>query len=499
MSRVSTNTVSLAYAIEDSLGVLPVTPVWKTVEPNTIGAFGPEIGTVARAPISKNRQRRKGTIVDLDSSAEFEGDATMEHLLDFLPSFLFASFAGAESYAADLTNQVTACDTDSFTVDDNGDNFVAGQLIYARGFSNAANNGIHVVDTGATTTDIPVTSTLVAETAPASARLDGHGVQGATGDIEIDADGNIISTTLDFTTLDLTAGQMIWVGGVADVTRFGTAASPSVNRGWARVTLIEANKLTIDKTSTTFAVDAGTGKTIHLYFGRFLRNVPVDDSDYLEQSLQFEGAYPDLDSVGTPAYEYSIGNYCNQIDLNLPLTDKATISFGFIGTDTEPPTTTRKTGAATPVAPYQTAALNTSADISRLRITEVDESGLTTFFKNVTLTINNNVSPEKVLANLGAVFMNVGNLEIDTESQVLFTNADVPAAIRDNTTVTMDFSLRNDDGAVFFDIPACTIGDGSKEFPVNETVLINTPVQAFEDPDLGYSMSASFFAWTPTS
>jgi Phage tail tube protein len=501
MSRVSTNAVSLAYAIEASLGVLPGTPVWKLLEPNAINSFGPELTTVSRNPISKDRQRKKGTITDLDSTAEFDADLTMEHFIDFSEGFCFANYSGPIKFGPQETDDVTAVTgADSFTVDDNGD-LVADQLVYARGFTNAINNGLHLVDTGSTTTNLVVTTTpLIAEvTPPANATVEVCGVQGATGDIEIDADGNIASTALDFETLDLYVGQVIWVGGVADINRFGTAASPSDMRGFARIKIIATNLLTVDKTANVWVADAGAAKEIHLYFGRFLRNVSVDDADFLERSLQFEAAYQDLESVGVDGYEYALGNYCNEMVITLPLTDKATVTFGFVGTDTEPATVTRKVGADTPVEPAQTVAFNTSSDIGRLRITEVDETGLSTFFKNITLTLNNNVSPEKVLGILGAAFMNTGNFEVDIESQMLFTNKEVTAAIRANTTVTLDFSLRNDDGGLFFDFPAVTLSGGDKEFPENETVLLNTPAMAFEDPTLGTSIGISLFGYLPTS
>lgn len=500
MSRVSTNTVGLAYAIEDSLGVLPGSPVWKSLEPNDIGTFGAAVSKVSRNPISRDRQRKKGTTTDLDSSVEFDADLTMEHFIDFMEGFTFAVFNGPIKFGPQETDDVTAVTgTDSFTVTANGA-LTAGELVYARGFTNSANNGLHVVDTGSTATDLVVTSTLVAEASPpANATVEVCGVQGAAGDLEINASGNLASTALDFTTLDLTVGQAIWIGGTADATRFGTAASPSANRGWARITAIAANELTLDKKSDTFVTDTGTGKTIHLYFGKFLRNVAVDDVDYVERSFQFEGSYPDLGGVGTDEYEYAVGNFCNEISFNLALTDKATISLGFIGTNTDDITATRKTNAASAINPQQTVAFNTSADIARLRIIETDETGVTTFFKNLTLTLNNNVSPEKVLGTLGAAFVNVGNFDVNIESQVLFTNSEVINAIKNNTTLAIDFSLRNDDGALFFDLPAVTLNDGGKEFPENETVLVNTPAEAFEDPTLGTSIGISLFGFVPAS
>ena len=55
MGRVLSNNVSLSVAVEETLAVLPTTPVWELMEPNSIGNFGPTITKVARDPISRNR------------------------------------------------------------------------------------------------------------------------------------------------------------------------------------------------------------------------------------------------------------------------------------------------------------------------------------------------------------------------------------------------------------------------------------------------------------
>lgn len=494
MSRVSANNVSLAYAIEETLGVLPASPIWKTLEPNSIGRLGSEITTVARNPMSANRQRKKGTITDLESGVEFESDLTMEVAYDFFQGFCFASANGPIRFGPQETDDVTAVTSTGYTVDANGD-VPDGTLIFARNFTNAANNGLKVTAGSSTATEVKTTGLVAEPTPPAKATLDVCGVQGATADIAVNASGNLTSTILDFTTLGLTVGQVIWIGGTAANTFFASAA----NTGFARIVAIAANLLTLDKKSTTFVADAGTGKTIQLFFGKFIRNVPVDDADFLENSYQFEASYPDLEAVGTPAYEYALGNYCNEITIQLPLADKAVVSFGFAGIDTDDPVTARATNADAAIAPGQTVAFNTSADIGRLRITQVDETGLSTYFKSLNLTLNNNVTPEKVLGTLGAAFMNTGNFDVDIEAQMLFTNKAVPAAIRANTTVTIDFSLRNDDGAIFFDLPAVTLGGGDKEFPENESVLINTPATAFEHPTLGTSIGISLFPYVPTA
>lgn len=492
MGRTLTNDTSLLYSIEkkDEPGVLESNPVWKQLEPNAITSFGATIATVARSPISKNRQRKKGTITDLDSAAEFEVDLTLDSFKDFIEGFVCAKFSGP------VFTKPSAVTTTAFTVPDMAAPIAQNTLVFSRGFVNAANNGLKVAAAAGTNTSVPITGGgLVAET-PAAAKnasLEVAGFRFSSGDLQVDASGNLTSTTKDFIELGLVPGQTIWIGGDAEANRFANAN----DKGFARVLIIAAHKLTLDKRSQVFAADTGTGKSVDLYFGRFLKNVPVDDPNFLDRSYQFELAYKGLEGVGADAYEYSLGNVCNTASFELPLTNKATVTFGFVGTDTPPPTATRAANANDPLVPVETSAFNTSADIARLRINKLDETGLTTDFKSVTLSINNNRGPEKVLGKLGARFMNIGNFEVNIEAQMLFTNKGVVEAVRNNTTLTMDFSIRNSDGAFVVDLPALTLGGGDREYPVNESILVNTTSMAFGDTTFNASVLISMFPYAP--
>ena len=103
MARVLTNTTALAYAIESSQGVLPGSPSWKSLEPNGINSFGAEITTVARSPISKNRQRRKGTVVDLTPKlALAAGTLSLRHSLPMADAIILAT---AQAFEATLWTQ----------------------------------------------------------------------------------------------------------------------------------------------------------------------------------------------------------------------------------------------------------------------------------------------------------------------------------------------------------------------------------------------------------
>lgn len=494
MANTKTNNLGLEFAAESAtLGELPGSPEWKDLEPNSIGTYGASISTVTRDPISRNRQRQKGTIVDLDSTVEFDADLTYDMLEDFLPYFMYADFQDGPTIARPTSSSTTA-----YTVPAMAAALPEDTIIRVRGFANSANNGVKLVDVAGTTTSIPVQGGgLIAETPAATrnATVEVCGFRFATGDLEVDANGDLITTTKDLTTLALTVGQSIWIGGSDSANQFATTA----NAGFAQVVTIATNKLTLAKRSQAFSTDNGAGKDVELYFGRYIKNVPTDDAKFRQTSLQMEARYEDLQNPsGTgDEYEYAKGNRANSVTIDFPLTDKATMSLGFAGTDTPPPTTTRATNAGSPLARTSTAAMNTTSDLARLRIQEIDETGLTTDFKSVSLTINNDATPQKALGRLGALDISYGKIQVDLEAQAFFNDSDVSAAIRNNTTVTMDWAIKNDDGGALFDLYEVTLGDGSKEFPVNEDVLINTTVESFEDSTYNASLGVSLFPFLP--
>ena len=488
MGSVNTNSISLAIAEESSIGVLTSPVVAEYLEPNEISDYGADITTVARNPISKDRQNRKGTISDVESTVDVEMDTTASHLLAVLPGVMFSQWYDQPHW---LRTAVSA-GSNGFTVT-GGDssNVHAGDLIYVRGFTNGANNGLFVVSSVSSGV-ITVAETTVEESGTTATSLYVVGHQFAAGDCAVDSGGNLTLTSGSFSSLGLQRGQGIYIGGLGSSSSFATAA----NSGLARVQKIEAKKLTLDKRQQAFATDAGTGKTIQIFYGWFMKNVPLDDAKFKEHYYQFEIAYPGLMSADATGYEYAIGNLMNTLELSLPLTDKSTMKVQTIGKDVEAITSSRK--GWTFNTPLFNEAYNTTADFMRLRIQNVDETGLSTLFKEATLNVNNNASGERVLGKLGAEFMTYGNIDVSMEMTAVFTAPAVVAKIRNNCTVTMDFCICNNDAGFYFDIPSMTLGDGSRDYAVNEKVKINLSSNAFGDETLGYTLSETFFPYLPS-
>lgn len=514
MSRVLTNKTGLAVTVETTLGTPGTT--WYQVEYNTISDYGATIKTVARSPISQLRQQRKGTVVDLDSSVQFDTDLTGTAFQQFAAGFFFSSVVNADM---NLTVTAATASTDDYTVAAVSASVAArlnysasefASLIVGRGFSNSANNGLKQINTDVSTsaTAISTTASLVDETPPANARVELGGVRllDAVTDIVVTYSAGNHTVTLteqggisgfDWADFGLSVGQFIHLGSLDASGALQNALHNSADNdtyGFGRVKTIGAQVLVLDKVSDTLKVATPTSQTnLDIIYGAFVRNVATSHADYTETSYQFELELPDLGGVGTDKYEYAKGNYCDAMSFKLPLSNKAEVTFGFIGTDTEPPTASRASGASSARAPLMTGSFNTSADIARLRIVDVDDAGLTTDFKELELTLGNNVSPEKVLGTLGAKYINAGNFIVGVKAKLIFSDSAVPTAIRNNQTVSMDFGLFNDDGGAFVDIPSMTLGDGKKEFPVNESVLINVNGDAFVDSILSTSASISFF------
>ncbi len=519
MSRVPTNAVSLSHAVELAAtpGILPGSPSWLRDEPNTISDIGSKIKSVVRRPLSRSRQLKKGIPVDLDSPLSFEEDLTMNFAVKHFEGFVYAEYVNNNLFFPQSDAGATGFTVPPLSAASAGKlqwkNSGAGakSLIFSAGYTIAANNGLKVLTGDPVTTDvlIPVAGNST-ETAPAKSFVVIAGIRAITGDLKIDVgtptagkatitagqNGVASANQVDFTTLGLTVGQLVHVGGLTAGQQF------SAGVGFGRVVSMTAgptSTLVLDKISTGLVTDPGTGDTVDILFSRFLRNVAsdqaVDDSRYLERTLTFELATPNLGGVGVDGYQYPNGNYYDVLEINAPETDKITCKASFVGFDTPVPTGTRKTNAANAIAPIGTTAYNTSSSYVHLRTDGV--SAANTLFKSWRLSIKNNASPEKVHAVFGAAAMDIGQFEVSLDAEMIFADAGVLTAIRNNTTLTFDFLLKNGDGGIAVDFPALTFGDGGLNLPLDKSVRISVKFNPFADDTIDTSIGISLFPVLP--
>lgn len=265
------NLVRLAYVEESVWGTTPATPALRALR--YTGAdlrYSPT--TTESAEIITDRQ-----VTDLiQTSARVNGSYNFELSYrehdEFFAGALCSSWVNTpevENITADSLITGVTDTNDTYTVASGGTVFVPGYIVRASGFLPATNNRTFVVGSSTATTVVAAgTPTLTDETAPpAGARLKVVGVSGVAGDITATATG-LAATTLNFTTLGLTPGQLIKVGGTATGDRFAT----EVLNTWVRVTSVAAQALTLHERPAGWTTDAGAGKTIKLWFGDTLKN-----------------------------------------------------------------------------------------------------------------------------------------------------------------------------------------------------------------------------------
>ena len=519
MPKVDANSVGLAYSRETTAGTRVVTGL-VNLQPNEISNFGATIATTAREPISNKLQRQKGVITDLDAAASFSSDLTMDAFLDFIEAACFARRRNEDVWRLESTGGVSTDGSEAFLVKGgilrpstdvlakwarvSTGNMRVTPLFWTEGYKIAGNNGLKVVSADITGHASNPVGLLVAngnfevgDETTTTGKISLCGVrltsQANLGFTKVGTGATLTCSNAAITQLKklIYPGQTVHFGSPLTA---GGAVARAVHTGFARVTSFPtAATVAFDRLPSGFATHTlASNATMDLLFGDFVANVASTDDNYLERSHTLELVHPNLLSGSADAYEYAKGARIASLALNFPLSSKATMDLSFIAQDVDTPAAVPG-GRADAKDPVYTAAINTSDEIGRLRIVKADETGLDTDFKSITITINPQLSAEKVLGTLGTKYVNRGNFLVDVSAQAIFSTQIVSDAIRNNTTMSMDLIVGNDDGVISIDVPSQTLSGGNREYPTNQSVLINTTGQSFEDATLKNSINVSMF------
>lgn len=502
VNKIDSNVTGLAYAQESALGEVS-SPTWYPLEPNEYDDFGAEVSLLARNPINSGRQRKKGVVVDLDASAGFSMDLTQTNLEDMLQGFFFASLRrkGEET--------VTAVDVDTSNPDEyevaSTAGFRVNDLIKGSGFTNAANNALNKVTVVTTDASVEVADgQLVAEASPpAAAKITVVGHEFAAGDLDVDASGalpKLVTTSKDCTELGLIPGEFIYIGGDGA----GQLFSNAVNNGWARVYSVSTNEIVLDKTSFTMTTEASTTETIRVFFGRVLKNESAL-ANQVRRSYQLErqlGA-PDDASPSQIQSEYVVGAVPNELTFNFSTADKLTCDLSFVATDRE--TRTGATGVKSGTRATLTTedAYNTTSDVARLKMAILDRtaggnpSQLFAYLTEFSISINNNVSPNKAISVLGAFDLTAGQFEVDGEATAYFSNVTAAAAVRNNSDVTFDVVVAKNNKGIAIDIPLIALGNGILEVAQDEPITLPLETGAAADTVFDHTLLMVFFDYLP--
>lgn len=363
-----------------------------------------------------------------------------------------------------ITDIGTTANTITFAT---GAAFVPGQLVRTTGFAEIGNNGLFPVTTGGATSLVSTGAGFTAEAAPAAAaRVKVVGLQGVAGDIAAVADG-LTATALDFTTLGLSVGRWVKIGGAGAGFRFATAA---VN-GWARIAAIAAGKLTLDNLPAGWGTDTGTGKTIRVFFGDQIKNGVLQSSMTIERGFLGQSV---------PTYITNVGMEVNTTECSITSRQKITGSAAFMGLGGGKSQTPLD---AAPDEVTTNPVMAANANVGRLA-----ENGATlaapNWAKALTFTINNNLRAIEAVDSSSPVGIVEGECTVSGRVETYFGSDTLLQKFYDGTPTSLNSRVTKNNQALVFAFPRVIYrGDGNPQAGgKNQDVMLPLSWQASKDP-----------------
>lgn len=487
----STNRVKLSRAREQTFGVIPTSPVFKAKR-ETSSALNSAPQTVVSNEIRSDRQVTDLVFLGFQAGGAVAGELSFRSYDDEFEEALQGTWDN-NPYIEVLTadTEISAVSTTTLTVaTDLGLPFKTGMVTLLQGFTTAANNKLARVASSGSTSIVYPSSTFSAEAAdiPVGASVRVVGFQGTAGDlVAVTSGGNAItSTALDFTTLGLSKGQWVQIGGSASGDKF--ALTPADN-GWCRISAIAAQRLSFDRVPTGWAADAGTSQTVFVAIGDFLTNGST------KRSCTFERQYLDHSPV---SYEYLRGLTIDKMSVTADAQKIATLSVDYIGSDSQV-TTTRASGASDVSAPTD-FVMNTASNVDAIAF---DGSAVTTpnYLMSASWEYTNNLRRQVAVGTTGIVGTGNGEFTATLNLNFYFGDKTVLDKVTNNTKTSFNCALGRNDGnkeAYMFDFPSIKLGSGAPEVSgKNADIMISSTATAFMSDTLLYTASISRFWYLP--
>ncbi|PWJ93523.1 hypothetical protein C8D77_101202 [Mesorhizobium loti] len=336
-----------------------------------------------------------------------------------------------------------------------GDAFVAGQLVRFSDFGVAGNNGVFKCTTGSATVPAFVGSGITDEAAPpAAARMKVVGFQGASGDIAAAA-SSLTSASLDFTTLGLNVGGWLKLGGTATIDKFATA----VCNGWARITAIAAHAITLDNLPTGWTTDAGTSKTIKVWFGDQLKNGLLTLGNTLERGF--------MDQT-VPTYIAQRGMVVDQGVFNFVKEQVTTWTMTFAGMTGTQDTTSLD---ASPDAATTNAIMSAAVNVGRIAENGTPVGG-PNFIESSVITIKNNLRMIGGIRSdglVGAEDIGKGSVDVTVTMGTYFGSNALLAKLFAGTATNINIRTAKNSQAMVFAAPRLTYTDGQANATAKNT------------------------------
>jgi hypothetical protein len=496
-TTIDSNETGLAYALEQRQGVLPVTPIWRPAEPNSYNGFGGALKLLARNPINRSRQRKKGVITDLDAKGGYQQDFTQTNFQDLLQGVMFADYREKATGAPDSVSGT------AYVLDDASD-FAAGGLILAKGFATPANNGLKTITAVTGGTDVEVAGLVAEASPPADSGIILVGFTSAAGVIDVTVAGALPTFTgipAAFAPLVI-PGEWVFVGGDGGLDTFAAEA----NNGFKRIGSVAGTSWHIDLSQTTMTAEASTAKTIKIFFGRVLKNEL--GALIKPRSYQFERQVGNPDDADTSAIqsEYLTGSMIDTFVFNVAQADKLTADVTLMSLDNEQRTATDGVKSGTRLSLVESDAYNTSTDFAMMRLNIIDPTDanpdpLFAYLSSLKITIKNNLKGNKAVAVLGSFSISAGTFEVSAEATAYFATIEAVQAVRLNRDCNINTALVKDNAGFVFDLPLIGLGNGELDVKQDEAITLPLTIDAATaakiNPNTDYTAMWIFFDYLP--
>lgn len=403
----------------------------------------------------------------------------------------------------------TAFGTGSITVS-GAATLPANTIIRVTGSANG-NDGIYTLESGSdsTTLNVPASSFTAETVSPTgSVLVEIVGFQFTSGDLDIDASGDLTTSSQDVTVFALVPGHRVYFRVSDDNGSFPDA---SLDEGLHYATIESApstNLLPLKHRTFPIAAVDGTGRTVRLYFGGCIRNVPFGHADFIrEPAYWLEVVDPSVGAAGASTYTYAESAVVT--GLNLPIATEtkleATLNFMARTIDEYNESADRISGPSSAFRPLQTALYHTQcAQMLVFRIVNnTDDSELIGEGGEVesgTFSIAHNPTAIKGVGGCGTSSIVLGDIDpMLSGMNIHFDDADKARAIRSQTICRAEMLMNNGDGAIAIDMPTGRLTGGAKDYPENSPVMINMNFVPHGDPIHGNIVCAiNILGYLPT-
>lgn len=356
-----------------------------------------------------------------------------------------------------------------------GTNFVIGQLVKLTG--TPLNNGLVRRVTAVAANNITVVSTGLTDEPVVTGTATVVGIEGAAADITaLASPARLQTTALNWTNLGVAVGQWIKISEVT-ANSFATSA----NNTWVRVSAVTATVLTLDSTPTGWGADTGTGKTIRLMVGDYLRNGTT------RTPLSFEAEVKRDDNVSM--YRVYSGVELGA-SFNMKARSNVELKFDAMGMLATNYSTTRTAGSST-LSPVYGDIFSSSSNLGKIRLNNTD---FMTAITNLSIEIGNNYRGREAVGSPSYASLGAGSFEVKGSIEAYFGDASLVNAVQNNTALALSVPVLASDksSGYHLDIPRIKFADGSDDNKgLNTDVTANVSYQGLKHPTLGYTIQMS--------